>query len=71
MVNKVDLEEVLLLDITAKGEENKKKLEQQYKEYMKLYDNIIRKHTTYSTMNTSAGAMTTSTVDYSKVNKEM
>lgn len=41
MVNKVDLEEVLLLDITAKGEENKKKLEQQYKEYMKLYDNII------------------------------
>ena len=27
MVSKVDLEDVLLLDITSKGEENKKKLE--------------------------------------------
>ena len=35
-VGKVDLEDVLLLDITAKGEENKKKLAKLYDDYKKI-----------------------------------
>lgn len=71
MVGKVDLEDVLLLDITAKGEENKKKLEQQYKEYMEIYNKVVKKHTVSTTMNTSAGAFTQSSTDTTKVNAEM
>ena len=71
MVGKVDLEDVLLLDITAKGEENKKKLEQQYKEYMEIYNKVVKKHTVSTTMNTSAGAFTQSSTDTTKVNTEM
>ena len=71
MVGKVDLEDVLLLDITAKGEENKKKLEQQYKEYMEIYNKVVKKHTVSTTMNTSAGAFTQSSTDITKVNAEM
>ena len=71
MVGKVDLEDVLLLDITAKGEENKKKLEQQYKEYMEIYNKVVKKHTVNTTMNTSAGAFTQSSTDTTKVNAEM
>ena len=71
MVGKVDLEDVLLLDITAKGEENKKKLEQQYKEYMEIYNKVVKKHTVSTTMNTSAGAFTQSSTDTTKVNPEM
>ena len=71
MVGKVDFEDVLLLDITAKGEENKKKLEQQYKEYMEIYNKVVKKHTVSTTMNTSAGAFTQSSTDTTKVNTEM
>lgn len=71
MVGKVDLEDVLLLDITAKGEENKKQLEQQYKEYMEIYNKVVKKHTVSTTMNTSAGAFTQSSTDTTKVNAEM
>ena len=71
MVGKVDLEDVLLLDITAKGEENKKKLEQQYKEYMEIYNKVVKKHTVSTTMNTSAGAFIQSSTDTTKVNAEM
>lgn len=71
MVGKVDLEDVLLLDITAKGEENKKKLEQQYKEYMEIYNKVVKKHTVNTTMNTSAGAFIQSSTDTTKVNAEM
>ena len=71
MVGKVDLEDVLLLDITAKGEENKKKLEQQYKEYMEIYNKVVKKHTVSTTMNTNAGAFTQSSTDTTKVNAEM
>ena len=44
IVGKVDLEDILLLDITAQGEENKKKLEQQYKEYQEKYKDVIDKN---------------------------
>lgn len=71
MVGKVDLEDVLLLDITAKGEENKKQLEQQYKEYMEIYNKVVKKHTVSTTMNTSAGAFTQSSTDTTKVNAVM
>ena len=71
MVGMVDLEDVLLLDITAKGEENKKKLEQQYKEYMEIYNKVVKKHTVNTTMNTSAGAFIQSSTDTTKVNAEM
>lgn len=71
MVGKVDLEDVLLLDITAEGEENKKKLEQQYKEYMEIYNKVVKKHTVSTTMNTNAGAFTQSSTDTTKVNTEM
>ena len=55
----------------AKGEENKKKLEQQYKEYMEIYNKVVKKHTVNTTMNTSAGAFTQSSTDTTKVNAEM
>lgn len=71
MVSKVDLEDVLLLDITSKGEENKKKLEQQYKEYMKIYNDVVRKNTVTTTMNTSAGAFSHSSTDSGKVQADM
>ena len=44
IVGKVDLEDILLLDITAQGEENKKILEQQYKEYQEKYKDVIDKN---------------------------
>ena len=71
MVSKVDLEDILLLDITSKGDENKKKLEQQYKEYMKIYNEVVRRNTSITTMNTSAGAFSHSSTDSSKVQADM
>lgn len=47
-VGKVDLEDVLLLDITAKGEENKKKLAKLYDEYKKI---AVEKEKEFTTRN--------------------
>ena len=47
-VGKVDLEDVLLLDITAKGEENKKKLAKLYDDYKKI---AIQKEKEFTTRN--------------------
>lgn len=71
MVGKIDLEDVLLLDITAKGEENKKKLSKLYDDYTNIYNKVARKHKTTTSMNTSAGAMTVETYDYQAINAEM
>lgn len=47
-VGKVDLEDVLLLDITAKGEENKKKLAKLYDDYKKI---AVQKEKEFTTRN--------------------
>lgn len=70
-VGKIDLEDVLLLDITASGEENKKKLEKQYQDYQKIYDKVVKKHSVTTTMPSTIGAVTTTTYDYDKINQEM
>lgn len=52
-VGKVDLEDVLLLDITAKGEENKKKLAKLYDDYKKI---AIQKEKEFTTRTTKLSA---------------
>ena len=58
-VGKVDLEEILLLDITAKGEENKKKLENLYKEYQAIAIKNKQKFTSYSMIDAGDGKIIT------------
>ena len=57
-VGKVDLEDVLLLDITAKGEDNKKKLAKLYDEYKKIAVQKEKEFTTRSAKISADGAIT-------------
>lgn len=57
-VGKIDLEDVLLLDITAKGEENKAKLVKLYDEYKKIAVQKEKEFTTRSAKISADGAIT-------------
>ena len=57
-VGKVDLEDVLLLDITAKGEDNKAKLAKLYDEYKKIAVQKEKEFTTRSAKISADGAIT-------------
>lgn len=57
-VGKVDLEDVLLLDITAKGEDNKAKLTKLYDEYKKIAVQKEKEFTTRSAKISADGAIT-------------
>lgn len=71
-VGKVDLEEILLLDITAKGEENKKKLENLYKEYQAIAIKNKQKFTSYSMIDAGDGKIiTTSQFDQASYDDAM
>ena len=71
-VGKVDLEEILLLDITAQGEENKKKLENLYKEYQAIAIKNKQKFTSYQMVDAGDGKIiTTSQFDQSSYDNAM
>lgn len=57
-VGKVDLEDVLLLDITARGEDNKKKLAALYDEYKKIAVQKEKEFTTRDVKVSADGALT-------------
>ena len=57
-VGKIDLEDVLLLDITAKGENNKAKLAKLYDEYKKIAVQKEKEFTTRSAKVSADGAIT-------------
>ena len=57
-VGKVDLEDILLLDITAKGEDNKKKLAALYDEYKKIAVQKEKEFTTRDIKVSADGALT-------------
>lgn len=73
VVGKVDLEDILLLDITAQGEENKKILEQQYKEYQEKYKDVIDKNkvTVTSRPLPMIGLPTYNRVDQAQIDEQM
>ena len=68
---KIDLEDILLLDITATGEVNKQKLQKEYEEYLKIYSEVKKKHTTTTYIPTTFGGITSSSTDTKAVNEEM
>lgn len=70
-VGVLDLDEALILDISASGEDKKKELAKQYQEYLKEYDKVVRKNTKLQTVQSSIGARLASVVDYEAVDKEM
>ena len=68
---KIDLEDILLLDITATGEVNKQKLQKEYEEYLKIYSEVKKKHTTTIYSPTTIGSISSSSTDTKAVNEEM
>lgn len=68
---KIDLEDILLLDITATGEVNKQKLQKEYEEYLKIYSEVKKKHTTTIYSPSTIGSISSSSTDTKAVNKEM
>ena len=71
-VNRIDVEEIFYLDVSAHKDELKSKLDAEYKEYQKIYDDVVKKHTTYKqTGNSIAGPVFTPSTDYAAVKEEM
>lgn len=68
---KIDLEDILLLDITATGEVNKQKLQKEYEEYLKIYSEVKKKHTTTIYSPSTIGSISSSSTDTKAVNEEM
>lgn len=70
-VSILDLDRILMLDVSAKGAESKKQLEAQYKEYEAIYNKMVAKYTTTTAHQTQFGVQYQSTVDYDAVKKAM
>lgn len=68
---KIDLEDILLLDISSTGEINKQKLQKEYEEYLKVYSDVRKKHTTTVYSASTIGSVSTSVTDNKAVNEEM
>ena len=68
---KIDLEDILLLDISSTGEVNKQKLQKEYEEYLKIYSEIKKKHTTTIYSPSTIGSISSSSTDTKAVNEEM
>lgn len=68
---KIDLEDILLLDISATGEVNKQKLQKEYEEYLKIYSEVKKKHTTTIYSPSTIGSISSSSTDTKAVNEEM
>lgn len=70
-IKRLDLDKVLMLDVSAMGSQEKEALAKRYEEYAKLYNEAMARNTKTTTMNTSAGAFNLDTVDYEGVAKDM
>ena len=71
-INRLDIDKVLGLDVSAMGGDEKAALAKRYKEYTKLYNQAVSRNRVTTTMNVSGvGAFTQSTVDYDAVAREM
>lgn len=69
-----DIEDIFRIDVTAVKDETKAKLEEQYKEYQKIYNDVVNKYTTKTTSyspGAGAIAVTSSRTDWSEVRSEM
>lgn len=69
-----DIEDIFRIDVTAVKNETKAKLEEQYKEYQKIYNDVVNKYTTKTTSyspGAGAIAVTSSRTDWSEVRSEM
>lgn len=70
-INRLDIDKVLGLDVSAMGSDEKAALAKRYEEYTKLYNQAVAKNTKTTTMNTAAGAFNLDTVDYDAVARDM
>lgn len=71
-INRLDIDKVLGLDVSAMGGDEKAALAKRYEEYTKLYNQAVSRNRVTTTMNVSGvGAITQSTVDYDAVAREM
>ena len=69
-----DIEDVFRIDVTKVKDDTKAKLEEQYKEYQKIYNDVVNKYTTKTTSyspGAGAIAVTSSRTDWSEVRSEM
>ena len=66
-----DIEDILRIDVTAVKDETKAKLEQQYKDYQKIYNDVLNRHKITKTFNTSAGIQSYTNTDWDAVAREM
>lgn len=70
-VGTLDLDKALILDISESGEMKKTKLANQYQEYLKEYDKIVRESTKTVIMPSTAGAITKQVPDLEKIEEKM
>ena len=70
-IKRLDLDKVLMLDVSAMGSQEKEALAKRYEEYAKLYNEAMARNTKTTTMNTAAGAFNLDVVDRDAVAREM
>lgn len=66
-----DIEDIFRIDVTALKDETKAKLEQQYKDYQKIYNDVLNRHKITKTFSTSAGIQSYTNTDWDAVAREM
>ena len=67
-----DIEDIFRIDVTAIKDETKAKLEQQYKQYKQIYDDIVKKNQIETIIYNAEGTTTkSSTTNWDAVRKDM
>lgn len=67
-----DIEDIFRIDVTAVKDETKAKLEQQYKQYKQIYDDIVKKNQIETIIYNAEGTTTkSSTTNWDAVSREM
>ncbi len=70
-ISQFDIDKIARIDVSKTREETKERLSKQYKEYQKLYSEVIGKHSVTTIQNSSAGAITATATNWGKVREEI